>query len=141
MRIPVLAVVLASCTGAAMAGDPVMRADANDYTGQVYYRVDFGGPRLAAQSVGLRFDQDRAAARGAPALFQASLGTQGAGTVAVNGLDLRGAMIANQATDRGGLTAGQWVGIGFTALVFAAIAVEAADSDDEVPPTGTGAGS
>jgi hypothetical protein len=141
MRI-LLAVVLAICAGTAAASDLAdPRADAtNDFTGQVYYRVDFGGVRHTAQSLGLRLAEDRASAHGRPALFEARYGEHGVGTLAVSGVDLRGILLASQATEggAGGLTVGQWVGIGFTALVLGVIAVEAADEDETDGTGGSG---
>jgi len=140
MKISALGLILATFAGAASAGDPaeLRNYESNDYSARVYYRVDFGGNQREAQSVGLRFDNERAAARGAPALFQARIGEQGLDKLAVNGVDLRGAMLSSNQAAGGGffssLTAAQWIALGFTTVVFATVAYDAADDD----PTGTG---
>jgi hypothetical protein len=70
--------------------------------------------------------------------LQAAFGSTGVKALRLQGVDLMSPpTLAANATE-GGLTVGQWVGIGFTAVVFAVIAVEAADEDED-PVTGTGA--
>lgn len=116
-------------------------ADSNDYSARLFYRLDFGGALDGAQSMGLRFDNERAAARGAPALFQARFDAQGS-ALTLHGLDLRGpGLAAGQSTGGGyfsNLSTAQWLGIAFTGLVFGTIAYEAADDDDEPSAAGTG---
>ena len=132
----------ASFVGTAAAGDfdamDARYADSNDYSAKVFYRMDFGGVNAAsAQSVGLRFDNVLAESRGAPALFQAKFDGMGP-TLALQGVDLRGVNAAAGQDGGGffsGLTTAQWIGLGFTGLVFGTIVVEAADSDDT---SGTG---
>jgi hypothetical protein len=143
MRKTALGLVLAAVAGSAAAGDLADRRDydANDYSAQVYYRVDFGGVRGQAPSVGLRFDNERAAAAGAPSLLQASFGAQGVQRVALSGVDLRGAMLSANEGAGGGffssLSASQWIALGFTVLVFGTVAVDATEST-EPDVAGTG---
>ena len=142
MKKTALGLVLAMFAGAAAAGDlSQQRYESNDYSAQVYYRVDFGGSSgPAAQSVGLRFDNERAHAAGAPAVLAARFGAQGLNTLAVNGVDLRGAYLAANQAEGGGffsnLTVAQWVALGFTGLVLG-VAVSEAVSDDEPSDTGS----
>ena len=142
MKKTALGLVLAMFAGAAAAGDlSEQRYDSNDYSAKVYYRVDFGGASgPATQSVGLRFDNERAHAAGAPAMLQARFGAQGLNTLALNGVDLRGAYLAANQAEGGGffanLTVAQWVALGFTAVVLG-VAVSEAVSDDEPSTTGT----
>jgi hypothetical protein len=142
-----LGLVLAASAGTAMAADPadLRTYESNDYAARVYYRMDFSGDGRQMQSLGLRFDNERAMASGAPSLFLASFGEAGLQKLAVSGVDFRGAMLsANQSA--GGsfwssLTPAQWLGLGFTALVFTTVAVDASDSGDpEVTGTGSGSG-
>jgi hypothetical protein len=144
MRSLVVGAVLAGFVGSAAAGDNLADAryaDGNDYSAKLFYAVDFGG-KGNAQSLGLRFDNELAASRGAPALFQASFDNNAAlPTLSLQGVTVAGpAMAAGQAS--GGffasLSAAQVAGLVFTGLVFAGIVVEAADSDDPVT-SGTGA--
>lgn len=144
MKKALLGVLFASFVGTATAAeldawDASRYADSNDYSARLFYRLDFGGTLAQAQSVGLRFDNERAASRGAPAMFQARLDGQGS-TVMLNGLDLRGPALSAGQDGGGGffssLTTAQWVGLAFTGLVFGTIVFEAADDDD--PTTGTG---
>ena len=145
MRISALGAILAVFAGAASAGDLAepRTYDSNDYSAQVYYRVAFGGEQRQAQSLGLRFDNEAAAAHGAPSLLQASFGEQGFDRLAVNGVDLRGAMLSAGQASGGGffssLSVAQWVALGFTAIVFGTVAVDATD-DDEPAVSGTGGG-
>ena len=130
-----VAILLATFAGTASAGDLAEPRyyESNDYSAQVYYRLDFGGTAARAQSLGLRFDRVNAQAAGAPALFQASLGSQGLERVALNGFDLRGAMLASGQSEGGffaSLTTGQWIALGFTAVVFGTVAMDATDSDE-----------
>lgn len=131
-------VLFASFVGSATAAefdalDSSRYADSNDYSARLFYRLDFGGTLAQAQSVGLRFDNERAAARGAPAMFQARFDGQGPAML-VNGLDLRGPALAAGQSSGGGffdsLTMAQWIGLGFTGLVFGTIVFEATDDDD-----------
>jgi hypothetical protein len=145
MRITAL-VVLLGFAGTAVAGDLAepRTYEANDYSAQVYYRLDFGGDHRQAQSLGLRFDNQRAAAAGAPALLAARFGAQGLDQLALNGVDLRGAMLASNAKEGGGffsgLSTGQWIAIGFSALVFGSVAADAVDGTSEPDVGGTGTG-
>ena len=137
-----LALAGLACTSAAAAGDLTERRDyePGSYSAQLYYRVDFGGTRGQAQSLGLRFDNERAAAAGAPPLMQARFGAQGIDRLTLSGTDVRGpAIAANQAG--GGffssLTATQWVALIFTTLVLGTVAIDATEeADDE--PSGSG---
>lgn len=147
MRKAFWGVLMAGVMGTATAGeldsmDSARYADSNDYSAKVFYKLDFGGPAASAQSVGLRFDNERAAAFGAPAVFQAKFDGQSPAALMVNGVDLRGAALSAGQTSGGGffsaLSVGQWIGIAFTGLVFTTIAVEAGDDDDPAPVTGTG---
>lgn len=139
-----MALVLAAYAGAAAAGDlSEPRLDqSNDYSGQLYYRLDFGGQGRPGSSLGLRFDSVRAQAAGAPSLLKVSFGRQGLDSLAVSGVDLRGAMLsANEAGGAGffsSLSAAQWVSLTFTVLVFGTVAADAADTLDQ--PSGSGSG-
>ena len=139
MRSLVLGLALSGFVGAAAAGDvysDARYADGNDYSAKLFYAVDFGGTQAGAQSMGLRFDNERAASRGAPALFKASFDGLGTPSVKLQGVDVMGPM-ALGAT--GGFTAAQIGGLVFTGLVFGAIVIEAADDNDpEVVGTGGG---
>lgn len=141
MKKMALGLVLATFAGAAAAGDltEMRQYDAGDYSAQVYYRVDFGGVRGHDQSLGLRFDNERATAAGAPALFQARFGAQGLDRLAVSGVDLRGAMLSSNQSGGGffsAMTPAQWIALGFTGLVFVAVAADASDSDGGSGGTG-----
>ena len=80
-----LGLALATFAGAAAAGDlsEPRYYESNDYSAQVFYRVDFGGVRGHAQSVGLRLDSVRAEAAGAPSLLHVSFGQAGLDRLAV----------------------------------------------------------
>ncbi len=143
MKTTTLGLALMTFAGAAAAGDlsEPRYHESDDYSAQVYYRVDFGGVRGHAQSVGLRFDSVRAEAAGAPSLLQVRFGQAGLDKLAVNGVDLRGALISSGQTEGGffaSLTAAQWAALGFTVFVFANVAADA--SDDTTDVTGTGGG-
>lgn len=146
MRTLALGFVLAANAGVAAAGDLAEARDygASDYSAQVYYRLDFGGHQARAQSLGLRFDNQRAAAAGAPAMLQARLGEQGLAQFSVNGLDLRGAMLSSNETSGGGfwssLSVGQWIALGFSTLVFGQVVSDAVKTDEEPVISGTGGG-
>lgn len=146
MRILALGLVLAAAAGAAAAGDlaDAREYGATDYSAQVYYRLDFGGPQPQAQSLGLRFDNQRAAAAGAPAMLQARLGEQGLAQFSVNGLDLRGAMLSSNESSGDGfwssLSVPQWIALGFSVLVVGQVVSDAAQADDEPVISGTGGG-
>ena len=75
----------------------------------------------------------------------ARFGGGGLTTLAVNGVDLRGAMLAANAKEGGGffsnLTAAQWVAVGFTVIVFGSVASDAVDSQDDPSAGGSGSGS
>ena len=143
MKRAALGVALATFAGAAAAGDlsEPRYTESNDYSAQVYYRVDFGGDRGQIQSLGLRFDSVRAEAAGAPPMFRAQFNGQGLDQLALAGVDLRGAMLASNQASGGGffssLTAAQWVALGFTVLVFGSVAMDATE-DVEVPTSGSG---
>lgn len=136
-----LGLVLATFAGAAAAGDlsEPRYYESNDYSAQVFYRVDFGGVRGHAQSVGLRLDSVRAEAAGAPSLLHVSFGQSGLDRLAVNGLDLRGVALAAGQSEGGffaSLTGAQWAALGFTVFVFANVAADASDDTTDVPGTG-----
>ena len=147
MRKPVLGLIFAGFVGSASAGE-LDRADAryydsNDYSAKVYYRLDFGGATAHAQTLGLRFDNQLAESRGAPAVFQTSFDSSGVASVKLHGVDLRGQALAAGAAASGGffesLTVAQWVGIGFTALVFGTVVSEASKSNETAVPGSGGA--
>lgn len=143
MKKTALGLVLATFAGAAAAGDLAEPRyyESNDYSAQVFYRVDFGGERGYDQSLGLRLDNERAHAAGAPAMFQARFGAMGLDKLAVNGVDLRGAMVSSGQSGGGmfaNLSIGQWIAIGYTALLFGVVATDALDEDEESSGTGTG---
>ena len=142
MKKMVLGLGLAMFAGAAAAGDLAERREyeAGSFAAQVYYRVDFGGHRAQAQSLGLRFDNERASAAGAPSLLQARFGAQGLDRLEVSGFDLRGPRLAANQSEGGffgSLTAAQWVALAFTVVVFGTVAADALDEADK-EPTGTG---
>lgn len=130
--------------GTAAAGD-LDYADnySNDYAAKLFYRVDFGGAVAGGQSVGLRFDTQRAEALGAPAFLQARFNSQGT-TLSLSGLDLSAMAMANRATGDpiyGGLTLPQWVGIGSVIIVGGAMAITISnDSPPQAPVAGSGSG-
>jgi len=133
-----LGLVLAASAGTAMASDPadLRTYESNDYAARVYYRMDFAGNGRPAQSFGLRLDNERAMANGAPSLVQASFGELGLQKLAVSGVDFRSVALAN-GIDFSSFTPIQWLAVGFTAVVFTAVAVDATDGED--PETaGTG---
>jgi hypothetical protein len=141
MKLSALGLVLAMFAGAASAGNLAEPRgyDSNDYSAQVFYRLDFGGAQRQARSLGLRLDNDSAAARGAPSLLQARIGEQGLDKLAVNGVDLRGALVSSGQDAGGGflssLSAGQWLALGFTTAVFATVVYDATGDDN---PGGSG---
>lgn len=147
MRILAFGLALAATAGTAAAGElaQVREYGAADYSAQVYYRLDFGGHQPHARSLGLRFDNERAVAAGAPAMLQARLGEQGLAQFSVNGLDLRGALLSSNQDSGDGffskLTVAQWIALGFSTLVFGQVVSDAVQDDDEPGPvTGTGTG-
>lgn len=137
MRSLVVGAVLAGFVGSAAAGGDTLAdaryADGNDYSAKLFYAVDFGG-KAHAQSLGLRFDNELAAARGAPALFQASFDNDARlPTLSLQGVPVAGPALAagqNQGGFFANLSVAQIVGLVFTGVVFAGIVVEAADSED-----------
>lgn len=146
-----LGLFLAGFAGVAAAGDGTLDsayADGNDYSAKLFYRMDFGGRTPGLQSVGLRFDNDRAEARGAPALFKTTFTSASPlPTFALQGVDIIGPVYATRQNDDdaslddgrlGWLTPGQWIGVTFTAVVFGAILFESADGGGEPSPNGTG---
>jgi hypothetical protein len=144
-----MAVVLAGLVGSAAAsGDEAWtasNADGNDYSARLFYSMNFGGPAAGAHAMGLRFDNDRAALRGAPALFQASLDSgQALPSLKLQGVEVAGPAVAAQQGEGGGmfsgLSFGQIAGLVFTGLVFTTIVVEASDDDETAAPSGTGGG-
>lgn len=144
MKTMALGLALATFAGAAAAGDLADRREyeAGSFAAQVYYRVDFGADRGQAQSLGLRFDNERARAAGAPSLFQARFGAQGLDQLKLSGMDLRGPMLAANQSDGGffsSLSVSQWVALGFTVIVFGTVAADAVEETDE-EPEGTGSG-
>lgn len=145
-----LGLFLAGFAGMAAAGDGTLDsqyADGNDYSAKLFYRMEFGGTTPGFQSVGLRFDNERAEQRGAPALFKASFSTGSTlPTFALQGVNVVGPVYAAGQNDEaenedgrlGWLTPGQWVGVAFTTIVFGAIVFESADGGGEPSPNGTG---
>jgi hypothetical protein len=136
-----MGLVLAMFAGAAAAGDlsEPRYHESSDFSARVYYRVDFGGQAAGAQSLGLRVDSVRAEAAGAPSLLQLNFGAQGVDRVAVNGVDLRGAMVSSSQSGGGffaSLSGAQWVALAFTVVVFGSVAADATESTDD--PSGTG---
>jgi hypothetical protein len=125
----------------AAAGDLAERRDyePGSYSAQLYYRVDFGGIGDQAPSLGLRFDNERAAAAGAPALMQARFGARGIDRLTLSGTEVRGPSVA--ANQVGGffssLTTTQWVALIFTTIVLGTVAIDATEESDE-DPAGTG---
>lgn len=149
MRILALGLALATSAATVSAAELAEARDygATDYSARVYYRLDFGGQQRNAQSLGLRFDNERAAAAGAPAMLQARLGEQGLAQFTVNGLDLRGAMLSSNKESGDGffskLTIAQWVALIFSSLVFGQVLSDTVTSDgtpDPVTGTATGTG-
>lgn len=117
----------ASFVGTAAAGELDYATDAqysNAYAAKVVYKVDFGGTRAGAQTLGLRFDTPRMEARGAPAFLQAKFDNTGT-VMSLNGLELRGA--ANSAgANKGGtmwydMSTGQWIVVGAMAVFFGTV--------------------
>lgn len=146
MRVSALGLALGALAGPAAAGDlaDYRVYDSSDYSAQAYYRLEFGGAQGHAQSLGLRFDNERAMAAGMPSLVQAHFGSQGLDRLALNGVDLRGAMLASGQDSGGGffgsLSVAQWVAVGFTVIVFGSVASDAAESGPEEPVSGSGSG-
>lgn len=140
MRSLVLGLALSGFVGTAAAGDTyadARYADGNDYSAKLFYAVDFGGTQPGSQSMGLRFDNERAASHGAPALFKASFDGQGAPSVKLQGVDVMNTVQLGLAE---GWSAAQIGGLVFTGVIFAAIVVEAADDDEPTTTVGTGGG-
>jgi hypothetical protein len=156
MRKPVLAAFLAGLMNSAAAGGPawadVPHADGNDYSARALYRLDFGGGGERVHSLGLRFDNELAAAYGAPALFQAGFDSRSSvPSLRLQGLELAGpALAAAQDPGTGGFWSGffanmQWYNyltMLFTLTVFGTVVNEATQSSDQPAPVqGTGIGS
>ena len=142
MKTTALGLALAMFAGAAAAGDLAERREyeSGSFAAQVYYRLDFGGALARAQSLGLRLDNERASAAGAPSLLQARFGAQGLDQLKLSGFDLRGLNAAANQSDQGffaSLTTTQWIALGFTVVVFGTVAADAADDGDE-QPSGSG---
>ena len=145
MKKMALGIALAAFAGSAAAGDLADRREyeAGSYAAHVYYRVDFGGDRGQAQSLGLRFDNERASAAGAPSLLKASFGAQGLEQFKVSGIDLRGAMLAANASEGGfmetisAMSTPQLVAMGATLVLFTVVAIDVGEGDAESGP-GTG---
>ena len=145
-----LGLFLAGFAGMAAAGDGTLDsqyADSNDYSAKLFYRMDFGGTAPGFQSVGLRFDNERAEQRGAPALFKASFSTGSMlPTLALQGVDVAGPVYGARADDGATvddgrfatLSTGQWIGVIFTGAVLGTILFESADGGGEPSPNGTG---
>src|SRR5690242_9755224 len=134
MKRTMLGLALAMFAGAAAAGDlsEPRYYESNDYSAQVFYRVEFGGTRGHAQSVGLRFDSVKAEAAGAPSLLQVRFGEQGLDRLAVSGVDLRGAMLASGQSEGGFMSQlglSQWIALGWTAALLTVAATDALDDD------------
>lgn len=142
----ILGAALASVIGSAAAG-PVDRTDSfyagNDYSAKVYYRLDFGGASSGGQTLGLRFDNELANSRGAPAVFQLAFDGSGTPSARLYGLELRGPALSAGESGVGGffssLTGAQWVGLGFTALVFGVV-VDTATKNNDTTTTASGSG-
>jgi len=134
-----LGLVLAASAGTAMASDhdDLRTYESNDYAARVYYRMDFAGNGRPAQSFGLRLDNERAMAAGAPSMIQASFGELGLQKLAVSGVDFRSADLAN-GIDFSSFTPMQWLALIFTGVVFTTVAVDATDGEDP-EASGTGA--
>lgn len=146
MRILALGLVLVTGAGtvsAAELADPREYAS-DDYSAQVFYRLEFGGRQPGAQSLGLRLDNERAATAGAPALLQARLGDQGLAQFSVNGVDLRGTLLSSGEDSGGGffskISVAQWIALGFTTLVLGNVIAGATEDTDVPNPTATGFG-
>lgn len=143
----VAAALAAGLAGAAQASDEAGRVnpyDSSDFAARAYWRADFGGAAAGTQGLGLRFDNESAYAVGAPAALQFQLGQGAVQVLSVNGLDLRSNLAAAQS--EGGFTAffqsltgPQLFALGVAVTATTAIAVTAADDDDE--PEATGASS
>ena len=142
-------ILLAGFVATAAAGGDTLAdaryADGNDYSAKLFYSLNFGGTQGHSQAMGLRFDNEIAAARGAPALFQASFDGQGLPSVKLQGVDVAGpAMAAGQSEGGGNPFAAfgmvEWVAFGATALIFTIVAVDVTDDEGE-PARGTGSGS
>lgn len=138
-----LGLLLATFAGAAAAGDlsEPRYYDSNDFSAQLFYQVNFGADRAHVQAVGLRFDSVRLQAAGAPPLLQARFGAQGLNRLAVNGVDLRGALISSSQAEGGffaNLTAAQIVSVCLASLVLISAVAEAGDEEETVTATGAG---
>ena len=70
--------------------------------------------------------------------MHASFGSTGVHALKLQGVDLMASPDVALKADGGGLTMGQWIGIGFTGVVLAVIAVEAADEEEDLMGTGSG---
>lgn len=145
MKKMALGLALAAFTGTAAAGDLADRREyeSGSYAAQVYYRVDFGGERGQAQSLGLRFDNERASAAGAPSLFKARFGAQGLDQLKLGGFDLRGAMLAANQNEGGfiesitSMSTPQLIAMGVTVVLFTVVAIDVGDGEaDSAPGTG-----
>ena len=132
MRKIILGSLLAGYVGAAAAGGVDAAGDRDlgpDFSARAYYRLDFGGSAAHRQSVGLRFDNAFTERRDTPALFQASIDGSGVSRLTLRGLELHGSAVAADADGAPGkkgfwwqLSTGQWIAVGFTAVVFIAAA-------------------
>lgn len=145
MKKMALGMALAVFAGTAAAGDLADRREyeSGSYAAHVYYRVDFGGDRGQAQSLGLRFDNERMSAAGAPSLLKASFGAQGMEQLKVSGFDLRGAMLAANQNEGGffdklgAMSTTQLVAMGVTTVLFIIVAADVNDDEpDNAPGTG-----
>lgn len=139
MRKVIVGVALAGyVTCAAAAGVDELDArdvDTGAYSARAYYRLEFGGPVARSQSVGLRFDNGLTSRRDTPALLQVSLDSSGVSTLSLRGLQLGGPALAaseddSDASNRKGfwarLSTGEWIALGFSAIVLAATVGQAA---------------
>jgi hypothetical protein len=131
--------------GTAVAGDLADRREyeSGSYAAQVYYRVDFGADRGQAQSLGLRFDNERASAAGAPSLFKARFGAEGLDQLKLAGLDLHRAMLAAKQNEGGfmdtvrAMPTSQLIAMGVTLGLFVIVAADISDDEaDNAPGTG-----
>lgn len=145
MKKTVLGLALSTFAGAAAAGDlsEPRYHESNDFSAQVVYTVAFGANSASAQSVGLRFDSVRAQAAGAPSLMHARFGAQGLDKLSLNGLDLRGLMLASNQTEGGitgffkSLTPMQIVGLSVTVLLTGAALADINEGEPDASGTGS----
>lgn len=144
MRGWVLAVALLTVSGGAAAGDIYDDAryyDSSDYAAQAYYRLDFGTTSQfqTRHVVGFRMDNERGMRLGLPSVVKTEFSSDGLQRLALNGMDLRGMLMANGATGNwwGDLTMGEIVTVG-AAVLAVGFGTAAALDDDKSGGGGTG---